>query len=406
MDICKTRDAPAVIGHDLVVRAPGHRHRCHQNIPRGRVHCPAQPDLANCTVRYYGPNEFAVNPADRFELGARGNQPSEFCRKRFNCWGQLAINDDPSAPASPGPGLARALTPAWFYEQQRAARQPKAGAAALSVSAELVWPELVEGDPMRLWGRLHGAAAGAAANWADGFQFTLQRVGVDGQRQTILTPNGFKPFLQPLLFSTAQLRLANPTLMREWLVTPAAAQLTPGTYALQIGWNGTGLIAPGSLPAGGLIAGSEIQFDVQPADNNTALGQRQRHLAWLADRPWLGFHQSPARNQRPARPRLHPGTVHRPGRLDPHQHHHLAGRHGHGRRWPGRSGRRPFLPGKLRGQGMVLYYLPANRAALPRFLPSILRPARNAKRQKGNAKGPCPLPGTAVVSPCRKNAEA
>ena len=32
----------------------------------------ADPDLANCTMRYYGPEEFHINPADRFELLALG----------------------------------------------------------------------------------------------------------------------------------------------------------------------------------------------------------------------------------------------------------------------------------------------------------------------------------------------
>ncbi|MCX6902334.1 MAG: hypothetical protein NTW03_02405 [Verrucomicrobia bacterium] len=237
----------------------------------------SDPGLANCTMRYYAPNEFPVNPADRFELSARGNQPSEFCRKKFNCWGQLAINDDPSAPASPATARAAAFNTTWSQQRRPNARPAVAEASALSISADLAWPELVEGDAMRLWGRLHGPTAGAAPNWADGFQFTLQRIAADGRRQTILGPDDFKPFLQPLQFNTADLNLANPTLIREWLVTPAAAQLTPGTFALQIGWNGTGLI-----PAGTLISGSEIQFEVKPADDDATLAQRKRHLAWLA----------------------------------------------------------------------------------------------------------------------------
>ena len=135
---------------------------------------------------------------------------------------------------------------------------------------------------MRLWGRLHGPTTAIAANWSDTFQFTLQRVAADGQRQTILTPAGFKPFIQPLMFTMADLGLANPTLIREWLVTPAAVQLTPGNYALEIAWNGTGLTAASNLPPDGGIKGSDIEFEVQPADNNAALGQRHRHLAWLA----------------------------------------------------------------------------------------------------------------------------
>jgi hypothetical protein len=241
------------------------------------------PDLANCTMRYYGPEEFPVNPADRFELAARGNQPSEFCRKVFNCWGQLAINDDPAAPASPGIAPAATLGTEWFHESLPATRQFEVNAPELSISADLVWPDLVEGDAMRIWGRLHGPTSGMAGNWVDGFQFTLERIADDGQRQTILTPAGFKPFVQPLLFDMADLGLANPTLMREWLVTPAAAQLTPGKYALEIAWNGTGFTAASNLPADGLIKGSEIQFEVQPADNNPALGSRHRHLAWLAN---------------------------------------------------------------------------------------------------------------------------
>jgi hypothetical protein len=241
------------------------------------------PDLINCTMRYYGPKEFPVNPADRFELTARGNQPSEFCRKVFNCWSQLAINDDPAAPASPGIAPASEVSTAWFFQHQPATRQSSANSPALSISADLAWPDLVEGDAMRIWGRLHGSTTGMASNWVDGFQFTLKSITTNGQRQIILAPAGFKPFVQPLLFDAASLGLANPTLIREWLVTPAAAQLAPGNYALEIAWNGTGFTAATNLPADGLIKGSEIQFEVQPADNNPALGSRERHLAWLAN---------------------------------------------------------------------------------------------------------------------------
>ena len=241
------------------------------------------PDLANCTMRYYGPDEFPVNPADRFELTARGNQPSEFCRKVFDCWGQLAINDDPAAPASPGIAPASAVSTAWFFEHRPAIRQSDPAAPGFSISADLAWPDLVEGDAMRIWGRLHGSTIGIASNWVDGFQFTLKSIATNGQRQTILAPAGFKPFVQPLQFDTASLGLANPTLMREWLVTPAAAQLAPGNYALEIAWNGTGFTAATNLPTDGLIHGSEILFKVQPADNNPALGSRERRLAWLAN---------------------------------------------------------------------------------------------------------------------------
>jgi hypothetical protein len=241
------------------------------------------PDLANCTMRYYGPREFPVNPADRFELIARGDQPSQFCRKSFNCWGQLAIDDDPAAPASPGIAPAAALATEWFYAHQPATRQSDTTPTTLSISADLAWPDLIEGDAMRIWGRLHGATSGMASNWVDGFEFTLISIATNGQRQVILTTTAFKPFLQPMLFDTAALGLANPTLMREWLVTPAAAQLTPGKYVLELAWNGTGFTTTNNLPAGGLIQGSEIQFEVQPADNNPAIGSRHRRLAWLSN---------------------------------------------------------------------------------------------------------------------------
>ena len=266
----------ATIAHEL-----GHGTGINHHNPQDDS--PRDPDLANCTMRYYGPNEFPIDPADRYELDARGNQPSQFCRKKHNCWGQLAINDNPAAPASPGTAPAAAFTTAWFYDHDPAMRQSEATVPVLSISADLAWPGLVEGDAVRLWGRLHGPTADIATNWVDGFQFTLQRVAEDGQRLTILAPAGFKPFVQPLLFDTSDLGLANPTLIREWLVTPAAAQLTPGKYALEIAWNGTGFIAATNLPADGLIKGSEIQFEVLPADNDGALGRRQRHLAWLAN---------------------------------------------------------------------------------------------------------------------------
>ena len=53
-------------------------------------------------------------------------------------------------------------------------------------------------------------------------------------------------------------------------------------YALEIAWNGAGLTSATNLPAGGVVQGTAIEFEVQPADNNAALGSRERHLAWLA----------------------------------------------------------------------------------------------------------------------------
>ena len=98
---------------------------------------PTQPDHVNCTIRYYSPNEYPVDPGDRFELRARGNQPSEFCRVKHNCWGQLAINDDPAAPPSTGAALAAALRTEPVVLHQSLTPQAQPEAPALSISADL-----------------------------------------------------------------------------------------------------------------------------------------------------------------------------------------------------------------------------------------------------------------------------
>lgn len=262
----RTIEMSATLAHEL-----GHGTGINHHNPDNDTH--TDPDLAHCTMRYYGPDEFAVDPSDRFELAARGHQPSQFCRKKHNCWGQLAINDNPSAPASPGAAPAPALAAGLYPPFQRATRQADAPAPTLSISADLAWPEVVEGDALRLWGRLHGPTASVASNWVEGFQFTLWQVDEDGGRQAILEPDDFKAFLQPLTFDPADLGLPNPTLIREWLVTPEAAQLAPGRYAIAVAWNSA---------SGGLIEGPEILFEVMPADTDAAEALRHRHLAWLA----------------------------------------------------------------------------------------------------------------------------
>ena len=245
-------------------------------------------DLRNCTLRYYSPREFAADTVDRFELSARGHEPSTFCRAGFNCWGQVQVNDDPAAPAERAAAAAAAQGPLADPVTSRRALQsgpPPADVdpGPLELSADLAWREIAAGDPLRVWVRLHGPTRGVAANWADGVRLTLVRIGAAGQRETVLGPDAWKPFLQQAGFDTRLIPVPDVTLIREWLASAEAASLAPGRYELEISWAGAGLAPAETLPAGGVLSAGSIGFEAVPAIGPRLLALHERHLAWACN---------------------------------------------------------------------------------------------------------------------------
>jgi hypothetical protein len=243
---------------------------------------PLKPDLANCIMRYYRRTEFERNVADRFELLARGHNPSLFCRNIFDCWGQLQVTDNPAAskgaaPASPvhhSPSrVARAglLLPPLFPVETR-----------LELSADLEWPEVVAGDPLRLWVRLHGTTSAVAANWTEGLVLTLRRLSDSNPPEVVLEPDRWPAFLQPVSFDTRLLAITNVTRIREFLVPPDVADLEAGTrYALDVAWKGAAFAPAMLLPTNGVVTIPTIDFEVQAATNATLEALGHRHLAWF-----------------------------------------------------------------------------------------------------------------------------
>ena len=249
---------------------------------------PNNPGLKDCTMRYYGPNEYPANVADLFELVARGHNPSQFCTETFNCWGQLRISDDPNAPSS---GAAAAMAgkadePRGALRLTSQAGNRRTGVprdktpAALSVSSDLVWTDLVTGDPLRLEVRLHGPTDQLAANWMAGVQINLTKVTSSGQAQLVLGGDAWKNLLQPLWFDTASLAVSNVTRIREWLASPELVKLTPGSYTLAIAWDGRGLAPASCLPASGIVSLPAMNFAVQDTTTPALEALNERHLAW------------------------------------------------------------------------------------------------------------------------------
>lgn len=236
-------------------------------------------DLANCIMRYYGHAEFGRNVGDRFELIARGHNPSFFCRKSFNCWGQLQITDKPAASAGSASVMARdthAPRIAWTSP----VTPPVPVETRLLVSADLDWQDMVEGDPLRLWVRLHGTTGAVKADWTEGLALTLRRLSGANPKGVTLGPDRWRAFLQAAPFDFGLLNVTNVTQIREFLVPPDRAALEAGRYALDIAWNGTPYAPATMLPTDGVVRVPTLEFEVLPATNAVLQALGRRHFAW------------------------------------------------------------------------------------------------------------------------------
>lgn len=247
-------------------------------------HDPADSDakngaLANCLMRYYGPAEFVRDVGDRFELAARGHNPSFYCRESFDCWGQLRVTDNPAASKGTGNAMAHDTFAPRIADTGRFA--PVAPVETrLQVSADLDWQEMVEGDPLRLWVRLHGTTGEVSGDWTKGFALTLRRLSGANPKEVVLGPDRWSGFLRAEPFDFGLLNVSNPTRIGEFLVPPDAAVLDAGRYALEIAWNGAALAPASVLPTDGVVRVPALEFEVFPATNAVLQALGRRHSAW------------------------------------------------------------------------------------------------------------------------------
>lgn len=251
--------------------------------------------LADCTIRYYSQNEFMVDPDDRFELASRGHSPNALCRTVFNCWGQLQVSDNPGAAAASG---AAGFSPAPSTDADRVSQlsqevpngtvlaQPlsrqEGEPAALDLSADLMWPEVVTGDPLRLAVRLHGATSQATSNWIDGVRLNLRQLSPVGEATLILSSNQWPAYAQPMAFDTASLGITNVSRICEWLAPADIVSLQEGRYRLDVAWDGRDSASATLLPESGFITIPSIEFEVRATSTPALRALNHRHLAWSA----------------------------------------------------------------------------------------------------------------------------
>ncbi|MBL9137047.1 MAG: hypothetical protein JNK85_14340 [Verrucomicrobiales bacterium] len=240
---------------------------------------PKKAGLANCLMRYYGPAEFSRNVGDRFELMARGHNPSFYCRESFDCWGQLQVTDNPAATRGAANAVARD-THAPRIARMSPFTPTSPVETRLQVSADLDWQEMIEGDPLRLWVRLHGVTGAVKPNWTEGLTVTLRRLSGVSPPEVTLGPARWPAFLQADPFDFELLSVSNVTRIREFLVPPDAAGLEAGRYALEIAWNGTPFAPALLLPTNGVVGVPTVEFEVRPATNAVLQALGRRHLAW------------------------------------------------------------------------------------------------------------------------------
>jgi hypothetical protein len=255
----------------------------------------------DCVMRYFSTKDFRPNLNDRFELGSRKPWPSIYCRStvgtvdHISCWGQIEITDRLNASPSPavGAGHLGAMPgpsgmPAGRGMQEPAGRRADSTlvttAPPLQLLVELVWPDVLAGDPLRVQVTLASAAYQQAllkamqtgepvppgllqptpvAHWQEGVILTLWRHD-PGRWTEVLAREAWRPHLRPQSFSPQDLGKKPVAVSREWLAAPASLNLVPGDYSLSVLWDGDGLVEEQALVNGDYVTAPTLSFTVQP----------------------------------------------------------------------------------------------------------------------------------------------
>jgi hypothetical protein len=127
---------------------------------------------------------------------------------------------------------------------------------------------------------LHGLNDEVAVQWIDGLRLRLVRLLPADRAGEVLAPDAWRPFLRPNAFETTRLAVPNVTRISEWMAPSDLADLIPGSYRLEISWNGRNLAPDAGLPPDGIVTLPPLLFTVAATDTAPRQALHQRHLAW------------------------------------------------------------------------------------------------------------------------------
>jgi hypothetical protein len=271
-----------------------------------------------CVMRYF-PWAKKRAPEDRFELAARIPWPHIICNSPVGttegiaCWRQIGISDRD--------GASKAPAIAGLSSFEKMARQPASSLRApigfgmgdsgttrmvkpphLALSAELLWDDLLDGDPLRIAIHLSSSAytealaqskesgqplpetvfqPTVAADWHKKLNFWLWR-RVGDSYTDLLRDRNWQTFLRPEAVSPRSFRSNPLTHSREWLVPGDVMALEPGEYSLSVFWTGDEMVEPEALPANGFVSSPSIRFQVSARTNALQNALAAHRLAYAS----------------------------------------------------------------------------------------------------------------------------
>jgi hypothetical protein len=278
---------------------------------------------SNCVMRYF---EWPGSrlPNDRFELAARNPWPDIYClsavgtEEGIACWKQINFNDRSGATRAPaaagfsplnlaGPSIRekhRALSP--LAAVPNTGIHPQATQVVkppnLAVATELLWNDLLAGDPLRIEMHLSCPAYQEAlvesqrtgqpipanvfrptirTNWHENLYFTLYSHFDDNYIQ-VLDSREWKLFLRPESVSPSCFGQKMLTQSREWFLPAGKIQFEPGEYVLSVSWDGDGMVEEAALPSNGFVSAAEVRFQVAASTNTLQQTTHEHRLAFDA----------------------------------------------------------------------------------------------------------------------------
>ena len=278
----------------------------------------------NCAMRYL---EWpaARMPTDRFELAIRMPWPDIYClstvgaRGGIACWRQISISDRAGAaraPAFAGASLKEPTSWQLLHEPLLSLRNTSplnttssglqttemVKPPSLALSTELIWDDLLAGDPLRIEIHLSCPAYQAAllesqrsgqpistnvfrptiqTNWHENLFFTLYSL-VNGNYTQVLDSREWKECVRPEAVSPSSFGQKILTQSREWLLPADRIKLQPGEYVLNVSWDGDGMVEKSALPANGFLSAAEVRFQVVAPANTLQKATQEHRLAFDA----------------------------------------------------------------------------------------------------------------------------
>lgn len=159
--------------------------------------------------------------------------------------------------------------------------------SAIVFTVDLAWPQLYEGDPLCIEGRLISPhdrqeiiqqmkalekgikpaqtdlmLPEIAVDWASTVKLTLYRLGPNGTKQRVFSGNLSEYLVGKENSNNIPLFPLQGVAMEEWLIPADKAKLSQGSYQLQATWNGKGKVDPSIIGPKGKLKANPLTFTV------------------------------------------------------------------------------------------------------------------------------------------------